>query len=170
MQIIPNTLIGRTMLILIVGTLIIVSDLALIYTLILSEEQTLFDWVIVFLMIRRPPRSTLFPYTTLFRSEKRAAHGVDGVDGDLVHVLYPQQIGCQPGVVKIELRCFDKTFAEVPVMRFQEKNDIARLEDRYPCPGRVMSDPAVIGERRKIQELAVSGSAHSQETLEGFVK
>src|SRR5437016_6705157 len=27
-------------------------------------------------MIRRPPRSTLFPYTTLFRSqERRAAHG-----------------------------------------------------------------------------------------------
>src|SRR5438034_4676613 len=28
-----------------------------------------------FLMIRRPPRSTLFPYTTLFRS--RDGHGVD---------------------------------------------------------------------------------------------
>src|SRR2546426_12607613 len=27
-----------------------------------------------FLMIRRPPRSTLFPYTTLFRSEHAAAH------------------------------------------------------------------------------------------------
>src|SRR6202048_5416875 len=26
-----------------------------------------------FLMIRRPPRSTLFPYTTLFRSEREAA-------------------------------------------------------------------------------------------------
>src|SRR5882724_1194403 len=26
-----------------------------------------------FLMIRRPPRSTLFPYTTLFRSDDRAA-------------------------------------------------------------------------------------------------
>src|SRR3712207_8759748 len=26
--------------------------------------------VVVFLMIRRPPRSTLFPYTTLFRSAK----------------------------------------------------------------------------------------------------
>src|SRR3712207_8060417 len=25
-------------------------------------------------MIRRPPRSTLFPYTTLFRSEDRRAH------------------------------------------------------------------------------------------------
>src|SRR3712207_7435137 len=27
-----------------------------------------------FLMIRRPPRSTLFPYTTLFRSDKGASH------------------------------------------------------------------------------------------------
>src|SRR6266852_8236380 len=27
-----------------------------------------------FLMIRRPPRSTLFPYTTLFRSRRRARH------------------------------------------------------------------------------------------------
>src|SRR3712207_6872266 len=32
-----------------------------------------------FLMIRRPPRSTLFPYTTLFRSlEKRIVIEVDG--------------------------------------------------------------------------------------------
>src|SRR5574340_1618299 len=29
---------------------------------------TLFLFVFFFLMIRRPPRSTLFPYTTLFRS------------------------------------------------------------------------------------------------------
>src|SRR5687767_15575315 len=28
-------------------------------------------------MIRRPPRSTLFPYTTLFRSEKKRLHGED---------------------------------------------------------------------------------------------
>src|SRR5438046_10210729 len=27
-----------------------------------------------FLMIRRPPRSTLFPYTTLFRSQRRGEH------------------------------------------------------------------------------------------------
>src|ERR1041384_8631328 len=35
-----------------------------------------------FLMIRRPPRSTLFPYTTLFRSHHRhgsPAHRRDGV-------------------------------------------------------------------------------------------
>src|SRR3712207_7460950 len=32
-------------------------------------------------MIRRPPRSTLFPYTTLFRSHAVDALGVDAVDG-----------------------------------------------------------------------------------------
>src|SRR2546429_4342606 len=34
-----------------------------------------------FLMIRRPPRSTLFPYTTLFRSHRtsRRAQGAPGV-------------------------------------------------------------------------------------------
>src|SRR5687768_18323914 len=36
-------------------------------------------------MIRRPPRSTLFPYTTLFRSRKEhdqeGRHGVHGVHG-----------------------------------------------------------------------------------------
>src|SRR5437899_11268584 len=30
-------------------------------------------FVIFFLVIRRPPRSTLFPYTTLFRSQTRLA-------------------------------------------------------------------------------------------------
>src|SRR3712207_7543779 len=33
----------------------------------------------IFLMIRRPPRSTLFPYTTLFRSPRR-------------HVAHPQRV------------------------------------------------------------------------------
>src|SRR6266849_4516443 len=33
------------------------------------------DHLFFFLMIRRPPRSTLFPYTTLFRSAARAGPG-----------------------------------------------------------------------------------------------
>src|SRR3989475_8840953 len=31
----------------------------------------MYDLYFFFLMIRRPPRSTLFPYTTLFRSKER---------------------------------------------------------------------------------------------------
>src|SRR3712207_7289303 len=37
-------------------------------------------------MIRRPPRSTLFPYTTLFRSVAMREHGHLGVDS-LVRML-----------------------------------------------------------------------------------
>src|SRR6266852_4040856 len=37
--------------------------------------RLLLFFVVFFLMIRRPPRSTLFPYTTLFRSGRRRARG-----------------------------------------------------------------------------------------------
>src|SRR6266496_5345306 len=41
-----------------------------------------------FLMIRRPPRSTLFPYTTLFRSREPVLHHVaDGDDADEPAIL-----------------------------------------------------------------------------------
>src|SRR3712207_7617413 len=33
------------------------------------------SYLFFFLMIRRPPRSTLFPYTTLFRSRERFGRG-----------------------------------------------------------------------------------------------
>src|SRR5688572_32071667 len=45
-----------------------------------------------FLLLRRPPRSTLFPYTTLFRSQRRrqlragAAQRVSQRDGPAIHV------------------------------------------------------------------------------------
>src|SRR5438034_8159885 len=39
--------------------------------------------ILVFLMIRRPPRSTLFPYTTLFRSlRERRLHPPDHLRAD----------------------------------------------------------------------------------------
>src|SRR2546427_3003175 len=37
------------------------------------SPTSFFESLIFFLMIRRPPRSTLFPYTTLFRSRLAAA-------------------------------------------------------------------------------------------------
>src|SRR3712207_1626745 len=62
-----------------------------------------------FLMIRRPPRSTLFPYTTLFRSLPRALDGADHVvaplddDGrdvpNLADVLDEVVVGREEGVV-----------------------------------------------------------------------
>src|SRR5256885_12529963 len=55
-------------------------------------------------MIRRPPRSTLFPYTTLFRSP----HRIDGIasvtgDGRVVrhshHLLAAGPVRAQPAVI-----------------------------------------------------------------------
>src|SRR5690348_18093328 len=41
----------------------------------MSHDFLLSSLYFFFLMIRRPPRSTLFPYTTLFRSHVHAAAG-----------------------------------------------------------------------------------------------
>src|SRR2546427_10254405 len=61
-------------------------------------------------MIRRPPRSTLFPYTTLFRSlgflHVRAAAGREHVADDLLAALHlaPDLLGVL-APVPFELRC-----------------------------------------------------------------
>src|SRR3712207_8067533 len=38
-------------------------------------------------MIRRPPRSTLFPYTTLFRSDPTTVWGYDGLRSAVTQLL-----------------------------------------------------------------------------------
>src|SRR3712207_7342054 len=45
-------------------------------------------FIFFFLMIRRPPRSTLFPYTTLFRSNASSHDGIDstGTNADEANV------------------------------------------------------------------------------------
>src|SRR3712207_9265541 len=58
-------------------------------------------WCFFFLMIRRPPRSTLFPYTTLFRSQGRGA-GAGGLEPDGQRRAGPvaagQQVAAEDGV------------------------------------------------------------------------
>src|SRR2546430_17185180 len=54
---------------------------------------TLYELIFFFLMIRRPPRSTLFPYTTLFRSERT------------------------PGEIALVARSFDSEVAIEPAVR-----------------------------------------------------
>src|SRR5436190_11908023 len=43
---------------------------SVLITLLYETSYTLSSFPFFFLMIRRPPRSTLFPYTTLFRSSR----------------------------------------------------------------------------------------------------
>src|SRR2546422_9474684 len=50
-------------------------------------------------MIRRPPRSTLFPYTTLFRS--LAGFGLARLGGAIKFIPYPVTIGFTSGIALI---------------------------------------------------------------------
>src|SRR3712207_9198089 len=62
------------------------------------ESKTYLNFIIVFfLMIRRPPRSTLFPYTTLFRSI-----GEEGVRADERQVVVAAHLGvaAEVGVIR----------------------------------------------------------------------
>src|SRR5436853_4692431 len=52
-------------------------------------------------MIRRPPRSTLFPYTTLFRSERRQP-ARSGLGDVLERALAPAERESRPLTVEVE--------------------------------------------------------------------
>src|SRR2546427_13175359 len=60
-------------------------------------------------MIRRPPRSTLFPYTTLFRSEPGAARRPQP---QRFHALQPVRLG-------VKRRAADRFAGDEPVQRYE---------------------------------------------------
>src|SRR5438034_7377883 len=76
-------------------------------------------------MIRRPPRSTLFPYTTLFRSQ----HGED-----FERKVTPHWIG---QIVRRKLQLKTQRRREGYVIAASEKPKLARLFEKYG----VESDP-----------------------------
>src|SRR3989454_8081562 len=53
-------------------------------------------------MIRRPPRSTLFPYTTLFRSGNRRGHRRDDRAGIFEHVELQGDGGANDRILPLE--------------------------------------------------------------------
>src|SRR2546426_1391521 len=66
-------------------------------------------------MIRRPPRSTLFPYTTLFRSHKGFGEFLDAglVAGAVPRLYGAQASGCAP-IVRLVERGGTQLEPEVP--------------------------------------------------------
>src|SRR3954467_8184980 len=72
-----------------------------------------------FLMIRRPPRSTLFPYTTLFRSEVRRAAAPPHRGQPRVHPARrtsdrkSTRLNSSHTIISYAVFCFQKTDASV---------------------------------------------------------
>src|SRR5256885_4392079 len=78
-------------------------------------------------MIRRPPRSTLFPYTTLFRSIEpgRAGHEPGDVEAGVAHLLEDTP-GAHDGVLDVGTRLADEGQGLVHV----EGDDLRAAVDR----------------------------------------
>src|SRR3712207_763086 len=98
---------------------------------------------VVFLMIRRPPRSTLFPYTTLFRS------------GAVVNLRDRTAIvtGASSGIGRETVKALDARGATVFAVARREEllNDLAKEHDNVvPVP----ADVTVEEDRARIVEVA----------------
>src|SRR3712207_7999843 len=79
-------------------------------------------------MIRRPPRSTLFPYTTLFRSDLRA-YDAPGApqDGGQDLAAYPQE---PRGVLRRERRGADPRGLRRPQAAVRSEEHTSELQSR----------------------------------------
>src|SRR5256885_13206923 len=89
-------------------------------------------------MMRRPPRSTLFPYTTLFRSDvpaseliRRAADAVAAQLGGLrprVAIILGSRLGCLADAVQSAIR-----IPQSAIPRAQDRSEEHTSELQSPC-------------------------------------
>src|SRR2546430_10398023 len=78
-------------------------------------------------MIRRPPRSTLFPYTTLFRSYLH--HALE--EKNFEHPFSPEQITDKfPDVHPLLFRLINKTFVRDLPTRFRSEEHTSELQSQ----------------------------------------
>src|SRR3712207_9108682 len=89
-----------------------------------------------FLMIRRPPRSTLFPYTTLFRSRRAGGGEVRGREGRSADGQHPDALAGRQGRLhgRSEEHTSELQSRQYLVCRLlleKKKNKTANIENIY---------------------------------------
>src|SRR5256885_5082906 len=108
------------------------------------------SFLFFFLMIRRPPRSTLFPYTTLFRSV--IAYALPQPDGSLLGDVYicPAVAGSREELVRLAVhgdRKSTRLNSSHLVISYAvfclKKKKAQRLNSRVSCYARQRSYPIV---------------------------
>src|SRR3989442_14511489 len=106
-------------------------------------------------MIRRPPRSTLFPYTTLFRSPSDGAHvGFERLGNDTLHIVVTASGTASPG------RLFDpgkdtEFVAKSSIQIAMRKEDAINLV--FPYSGRARIGGLVGAQTRARTPLLLDG-------------
>src|SRR5215471_19104705 len=113
----------------------------------MESVPKLFSTSFFFLMTRRPPRSTLFPYTTLFRSIVRLsalAQRISSIDPDvelagchpIEHLVCPGEQFLPRGSVVAETRPREEERPGHQAERVERRHGSARsaVEDEHPPP------------------------------------
>src|SRR5256884_1286675 len=98
-------------------------------------------------MIRRPPRSTLFPYTTLFRSKKLiAGTGVESTTETIERTKRAAQLGYDAALVKTP---YYYKPAYKPEVYFQHRSEehTSELQSRLHLVCRLLLE-----KKKKVQE------------------
>src|SRR2546427_12768499 len=110
-------------------------------------------------MIRRPPRSTLFPYTTLFRSWDVARFRVRGADG---HRVPGGSGGATPPTVRVDAAVRREPGDGLRAVGDADsgRRGVRRTRERRP-PARADADPrgAIPGGRRAVSPPGGAGAA-----------
>src|SRR2546426_3553799 len=97
-------------------------------------------------MIRRPPRSTLFPYTTLFRSKaKRAAQKALAIDDAL------GEVHASLGLVKYQFD-WDWPGAEAEFIRARSEEHTSELQSPCNLVCRLLLEKKKKNTSKKIQQ------------------
>src|SRR2546427_12342221 len=107
-------------------------------------------------MIRRPPRSTLFPYTTLFRSHARAASVVAVLGGIADRVPHPAEAALVHHV--------DDQLQLVQALEVRALRLVSGLDERLVSRQHERGDPAaehrLLAEEIGLRLLAEGGLQH----------
>src|SRR3712207_6361764 len=106
--------------------------------------------MIFFLMIRRPPRSTLFPYTTLFRSGREEAQRERADNG-----MRRSALGFIPSQRRThQKRPKERVTAELLCTAARDQNDHSRDPNEPRRPTDMLLDPG--------QEMQAQPAPHPQ--------
>src|SRR3989449_884679 len=120
-------------------------------------------------MIRRPPRSTLFPYTTLFRSLRRRGRELRRIEHHHVEpraaVSQGPELGKHVGFHEIDARRVERIRRQV-LLRHLERRRRA-LDGGYPlCAARQRGDGEAARVAESVQHFAAGGErAHALPVL-----
>src|SRR2546430_11225474 len=109
-------------------------------------------------MIRRPPRSTLFPYTTLFRSVEQGSAVTIAIRDHLLHggpaIWHVRMVVAAGGIVHVRVDAAGEQVIEGGVERWPLEQGAAHM---VPCEGRQVPEveDERVAQRDRLGEPAV---------------